>query len=248
MWCFLRYRELKRKEDIMEKKKQGKKTKLKKMKFCRHCGAEMKTNAKTCPNCKKKQGGGINIILIIIIILLLAVIGFLFLSDGTEKPKENNSPSDSQKTAEDKNTDDNAQSEDTTYSIGQPWVVDGQWSLTVNAITPTDQRNEYDERNPAQVFIIDYTYENIGYTDEDGIMNGLFLDLSSGQIVDSAGVMGYSYPGDVTNHVQETPVGAICNAQTCIAVDNASTEVKIIVSQYDGVGNAHSATFVIPVS
>lgn len=236
----------------MAKRKDTAKTKSKKIKFCRHCGAEMKATAKTCPNCKKKQGGGINFILIIIIILLLVVIGILSLGDMTGKSKENNSDGDGKKTTDDKNTDDpqdeDIQLEDTTYSIGQPWVVDGQWSLTVNAITPTDQRNEYDERNPAQVFIIDYTYENLGYVDSSGAMNGLFFDLSSGQIVDSAGVMGYSYPGDVTNYAQETPVGATCNAQTCIAVDNASTEIKITLSQYDGTDTSQSAKFVIPIN
>lgn len=228
----------------MAKKKETEKTKAnsktKKMKFCKYCGAEMKANAKKCPKCKKKQSGGAKFILIIIIILLIAVIAILSLGTGTNEKKPGNSKNDS--------TDNKDQSEESTYSIGESWIVDGQWSLTVNGMTATDQRNEYDERNPEQVFIIDYTYENLGYTDASEIMNGLFFDLSSGQIVDSTGVMGYSYPGDVTNYAQETPVGAKCNAQSCIGVDNASTEIKITVSQYDGTGSSHSATFVIPAN
>lgn len=236
----------------MEKKKQGKKTKAssktKKTKFCMHCGTEIKAGMKACPNCKKKQGGGFKTIAIILIIILLAVNAILlFLNISNETDITPSSIIDKIINNNKQQEPDQPQ-EEAAYSIGQPWVVDGQWSLTVNSMAATDQRNEYDERNPAQVFIIDYTYENLGYADKDGIMNGLFFDLSSGQIVDSAGVMGYSYPGDVTNYAQETPVGATCNAQTCIAVDNASTEVKIIMSQHDGTGAPHSATFVIPVS
>lgn len=135
-----------------------------------------------------------------------------------------------------------------TYSTGETWTVDGQWTLTVNSISLTDQRNEFEEKNPAQVFIIDYTYENLGYEDKDGIMNGLFFDLSMGQIVDSTGLMGYSYPGDVTNYAQEVPVGAKCQAQACIGVENESTELKITISQYDGTGTEQKATFALPIN
>jgi hypothetical protein len=139
-----------------------------------------------------------------------------------------------------------SQQAEVTYSIGQPWVVDGQWSLTINGITATDQRNEYIDKNPAQVFIIDYSYENLGY--QDDVMNGVYLDLSYGQIVDSIGLMGYSYPGDITNYPQEVPIGARCDAQACIGVDNTSAEITLIITQYDGAGESHTATFVIPVN
>ena len=61
--------------------------------------------------------------------------------------------------------------------------------------------------------------ENIGYVDEDGVMDGLYVSLEDG-IVDSTGKMGYSYPGDVTKYAQSVPVGAFCEAQACIGVDN----------------------------
>ena len=38
--------------------------------------------------------------------------------------------------------------------------------------------------------------------------------------MDSTGKMGYSYPGDVTKYAQSVPVGAFCEAQACIGVDN----------------------------
>ena len=83
----------------------------------------------------------------------------------------------------------------------------------------TKDRNEYSDKNPAAVYVVTYTYENIGYVDEEGIMDGLHVSLEDG-IVDSTGKMGYSYPGDVTKYAQSVPVGAFCEAQACIGVDN----------------------------
>ena len=134
---------------------------------------------------------------------------------------------------------------ETSYAIGETWTVDGQWSLTIDSVTASNERNEFSEKNPSAVYIIDYTYTNIGYEDNSGIMDGLYLDISS-NIVDNAGFMGYSYPGDITNYPQETPVGASCKAQACVGVDNVGN-FKLNVSQYDGNGDKQSATFDIAV-
>lgn len=132
-----------------------------------------------------------------------------------------------------------------TLKIGDTWTVDGQWTMTITGVTATDERNEYDERNPAAVYIVDYTYTNDGYEDPMGVMNGLYLGIDH-MIVDSAGQMGYSYPGTVTYYAQETPVGATCKAQACIGVDNAG-DFKVTVSQYDGNDDEQEATFLIEV-
>ena len=60
------------------------------------------------------------------------------------------------------------------------------------------------------------------------------------------GKMGYSYPGDVTLYPQETPVGASCEAQACIGVDNPGN-FKINFSMYDGNTKKQSAVFEIEV-
>ena len=130
------------------------------------------------------------------------------------------------------------------YHIGDTWTVDGQWSLTINSITETDFRNEFSDTNPSHVYMIDYSYENLGYKDANGIMNGLYFDLEISQIVDSSGVMGASYPGEITNYAQETPVGAKCNARSCIGVDTSGT-ITLHISQYDGNSVEHKATFVL---
>ena len=129
------------------------------------------------------------------------------------------------------------------YKIGDTWIVEGQWKLAINSVEETQERNEYSDYNPAAVYLITYTYENIGY--EDDIMDGLYIDFYDG-IVDSTGKMGYSYPGDITLYPQETPVGASCEAQACIGVDNPGN-FKINYSEYDSNYEKHTALFNIEV-
>lgn len=154
---------------------------------------------------------------------------------------------DLQKTVEELQTELSKYTEGTNqeeYKIGETWTVPGQWSLTINSVEETADRNQYEEKQPGAVYIVTYTYENLGY--EDDVMNGLFLGLESGNIVDSAGKMGYSYPGDVTLYAQETPVGATCEAQACIGVDNAGS-FKIHFSNYDGTDTEQSAVFNVEI-
>lgn len=183
--------------------------------------------------------------LLMILLACTLSMSFTACSDGSSEKAETSE--DSNVNVSDDDDSEEQSQEEKTYSIGETWTVDGQWTLTVNSITPTDQRNEYSDKNPAQVFIVDYTYENLGYTDESGLMNGIYLDLSSGQIIDSNGTMGYSYPGNITYYPQEVPVGANCQAQACIGVDNQSTEIKITISQYDGTSTNQTATFIMPI-
>lgn len=147
-----------------------------------------------------------------------------------------------QKQLDEAKTSSESTSQD-TYKIGESYAVDGQWKITVDSVVATDDRNEYSDKNPAAVYIVTYTYENLGY--EDDYMNGLFVSLDN-SIVDSAGKMGYSYPGDVAMYAQETPVGASCEAQVCIGVDNPGN-FKINFSTYDGNETKQSAVFDIEV-
>lgn len=125
------------------------------------------------------------------------------------------------------------------YKIGETWVVEGQWKLTVDSVEETQDRNEYSDKEPKAVYIINYTYENLGYKDD--VMDGLYLSMED-SIIDNTGKMGYSYPGDITFFPQETPIGATCQAQACIGVDNPGG-FKVNVSQYDGNGTEQSAVF-----
>lgn len=130
---------------------------------------------------------------------------------------------------------------DVVLTNGDIWTVDGQWKLTIDSIKENDYRNEYTPKNPKHVYMIDYTYENIGNKEESD--NDVFIDLSLNKIVDEQGYMGYSYPGEIANYPQEVPVGAKCKAQACIGVDNDSSMITLIVEQHDSNFKTEKATF-----
>lgn len=106
------------------------------------------------------------------------------------------------------------------YKIGETWTVPGLWSITVDGVTEVEDRNSYDEREPAAVYLVDFSYENLGY--EDDFMDGLYVFFDS--FVDSEGSMGYEYPGDITYYPLEVPVGSKCDkAQVCVGVEHAGS-------------------------
>lgn len=167
----------------------------------------------------------------ILSMLLVIVMCFAFVGCGGGEDANTDEPKGSAKT-------------ETTYGIGDTWEVEGQWKLTIDGVTITDERNEYADEEPAQVVIVDYSYENIGYEDEDGIMDGLYFAIDNEQIVDSAGEMGYSYPIDA-KYPDEVPVGARCSAQAAIGFNNAGNSFTLYINTYDGNGNEQKATFKI---
>lgn len=190
----------------------------------------------------------------IIIALLIAIASFFVFSAGmlvgrtpnttTQKDKNIKLSNDAIKKEEKEqpvptNAEENKEIEnqDGRYKIGETWTVDGQWSLTVNSVQETAERNEYSDTHPAAVYIVTYTYTNLGKS------GGLFLSMEN-KIVDSSGKMGYSYPGNLAMFPQDAPVGATCEAQACIGVDNPGS-FEIYMDEYDDAENKQSAVFSI---
>ena len=54
--------------------------------------------------------------------------------------------------------------------------MEGQWKLKITSVTPTAERNQFSEDKPVQVVVINYTYENLGYTSD---AQDLFLTPSN---------------------------------------------------------------------
>lgn len=133
--------------------------------------------------------------------------------------------------------------EKTEFKVGETWLVKGQWAITVNKVTETNERNEYADQKPAAVYTVDYTYQNIGYEDPSGMMDGLYVAFDN-MIVDAEGSMGYEYPGDQATYPQETPVGATCKAQACIGVDHPGIFTAEL-SIYDSQAEEHKAKFIM---
>lgn len=129
------------------------------------------------------------------------------------------------------------------YSKGEYWEVENQWKLTVNSVVSTEARNQFSHKDPAQVVIVDYSYENLGYTND---IQDLFITPSN--IIDSTGQMGDSYPATVNGHPKPTPVGATTsNAQYAFGLKTAGEKVKVTFSIYDSNNQKQTGIFEIPV-
>ena len=140
--------------------------------------------------------------------------------------------------------EETAAEEETTYGVGDTWTVDGQWTFTVDSVEATDERNEFEESDPEQVIYIKYHYENTGYEDPDGFMDGLYLAPEN--LIDSDGNMCQEYPINPEEiYAQETPVGAKCSAGIAYGLIKAGSPVTMNITQYDGNGEEQTAKFVL---
>ena len=105
-----------------------------------------------------------------------------------------------------------------------------------------DLKDIFEETDPAQVVVIHYNYENLGYEDKDGIMDGLFIEPYSA--IDSDGNMCKTYPVEV-EYAQETPVGAKCAASIAFGLIKEGSPVTIPIEMYDGNGKKQTAKYVL---
>lgn len=168
-------------------------------------------------------------------------------TDDTKTAESNKASIESTEKVKDDNKSNTKKEENKSKVLSKDdeWIVDGQWKLKILDVKTTDDRNEFSEKEPKQVVVVSYTYENIGY--EDDVMDGLFLTPE--QIIDETGSVGYIYPGETTHNPDEIPVGSkIEIAEEVFGLDNESKEVSINFVQYDGNGQKQKATFKVPVN
>lgn len=153
-------------------------------------------------------------------------------------PEEQSTPA-SPESPEERTEPENPE-EDKVYANGETWSVDGLFSVTFTAATPTDERNEFSEKTPAQVVVLNYDYENTGLNDD--------LYIGNFKVMDANGEMADTYPSGVTSYPQATPKGAKCvGAQDSYGLNNTSDKISVIVSVYDNDYNEHSAKFELTI-
>lgn len=127
--------------------------------------------------------------------------------------------------------------------LGEDWIVEGQWRLRIDSVTTTDERNEFSDKDPAQVVVVKYTYENLGYESD-------FMDLyfTPDRVIDGQKKMAETYPAGQSVYPQETPIGAVCEgAEESFGLMNASDTIQIIFEKYDANSNRQRMTFEVPV-
>lgn len=113
------------------------------------------------------------------------------------------------------------------------------YTVEIKGIKLMSERNKYSEKNPAEVYIINYTYKNINNPNE------LYIGESSFKVIDSQGKVGYTYPNTVTSYPQRIPKGASCDAQIILAVDNISSEISLLY--YDNMFRESDITFKLKI-
>lgn len=125
------------------------------------------------------------------------------------------------------------------YSVGEKWIVDGEWEFTINSVKThylcSNYTNERDGYSNEQVVIIEYTFKNIGY---NGINSGFSMEgeniLSFWNdvhftVYDQEGFKSDFYRG--CSHTDSTDaycsVGHSCKATVAFALDNNSDNITI---------------------
>ena len=141
-------------------------------------------------------------------------------------------------------TTKNQNSTDKVYGLNEEWIVDGQWKLKITEVKTTQYRNKHIKENIAQVVIIKYTYENLGYKDE---YQDLFLIPRT--VVDSAKKVSEIYPVRSSKYPEPTPVGAISESTVGYGLSMESDKIKVYFEQFDhNAKKMQKATFEVPVT
>ena len=142
---------------------------------------------------------------------------------------ENKAKTADKTTTENKTTTtENQNSTDKVYGLNEEWIVDGQWKLKITEVKTTPDRNKYSKAQVAQVVIIKYTYENLGYKDE---YQDLFLIPRT--VVDSAKKVSEIYPIRSSKYPEPTPVGAISESTVGYGLSMESDKIKVYFEQFD---------------
>ncbi len=128
---------------------------------------------------------------------------------------------------------------DNTFKLGEIIEVttaEGEYTITIDEIKKTKERNEYDQRKPEVVYEIKYTYSNISMD------STLYIDDYSFTLIDEQGNTGYSYPNFSDVYPSETVKGARSTAVMYQAAHKDSN--KIILSYKDNMFNDVSDFFI----
>jgi len=130
------------------------------------------------------------------------------------------------------------------YKVGDTVTIkkDGKeiYSYSIDKITVVDERNEFEETNPEQVILVDYTYKNIDYPDMPLFMDDTFAF----KFMAKEGEMGYPYGApSLSKYPTEAPTGGVVHAQMAIGFEKTTSEVKIL--QYDNLFDSKETSIVV---
>ena len=137
------------------------------------------------------------------------------------------------------------------YGIGDKWIVDGQWEFSIKSVTEHYLCNKYNNAaegyTTEKVYIVEYTYKNVGYN-EKLWFNGI-TDLDA---YDSQGVSIDTYSCAHTVGMDQCVVGTTGSSKQAFVVASNGNSMTIYVSKETENANGESheltAKFVIPLN
>lgn len=159
-----------------------------KMTVCKVCGAEMASNAKTCPKCGAKNKKPIYLrpwFIILAVLLVLGIVGGLGGSSSNSSASSNSSNTSTSSTNDAPEKEEEKEPEETIYNIGDTVQTD-KYELTINEVSQNSYvGTEYLGQEPSEggIYVcVDYTFKN---TSDKPINSFEFPSL---KIVDANGV------------------------------------------------------------
>ena len=131
------------------------------------------------------------------------------------------------------------------YSMGETWIVNGQWEFTVNSITVHSLCNSYTNNkygySDEQVILIEYTYKNLGYT---GSIQDLYISSMAFDVYDETGKAVETYACTHETNPKVCVVGTSCTATQAYILPNHNSAIKLVVGNYTSNGQGKKkATF-----
>ncbi|MTI46311.1 hypothetical protein [Sporosalibacterium faouarense] len=108
------------------------------------------------------------------------------------------------------------------YQIGDKVTVDDKYALTILGAHTTEERNQFSDKEVAQVVIIDYMYENIAEESED-----IYISDMDFKFIDEYGNMCDTYPVGGVYQPENTPVGARSLTSMTIGTIEESDKIKL---------------------
>lgn len=174
---------------------------------------------------------------IVLAVIVLCVIGVAMGgNDGSVSKTKNDESIKTEKKEEKKE-------EEKIYGIGETVTYSEKdkdiLKFVVNSVKVTEERNQFNDSNPAQVIVINYTYENIA--DEDDV----FISSVNFKVIDEGGNVCETYPAGINEYPQAAPIGAKSTGEEAYGLKQQSSKIKLIV-EFDFLRDT-KATFELPI-
>lgn len=106
--------------------------------------------------------------------------------------------------------------EETVYGVGDTFNYKDEYTIKINSVKTTKERNQFADEKVKNVVIINYTYENLNKDDD------LFVDTISFKAYDSEGNAVDTYPADV-KMPKGISKGKKCTAEMAFGVNEGDT-------------------------